>query len=30
MKLSNNPLAVASKRLRMKKRTQDDEHLPLL
>jgi hypothetical protein len=30
MKLSNNPTAVASKRLRMRKRTRDDEHLPLL
>jgi hypothetical protein len=30
MKLSNNPAAVASRRLRMKKRTRDDEHLPLL
>jgi hypothetical protein len=30
IKLSNNPAAVASKRLRMRKRTHDDEHLPLL
>jgi hypothetical protein len=30
LKLSNNPAAVASKRLRMKKRGHDDEQLPLL
>ena len=30
MKLSNNPAIIASRRLRMIKRTQDDEHLPLL
>jgi hypothetical protein len=30
MKLLNNPAAVASRRLRMRKRTRDDEHLPLL
>jgi hypothetical protein len=30
MKLSNNPIAVASRRLRMRKRTWENEHLPLL
>jgi hypothetical protein len=30
MKLSNNPTAVASRRLRMRKRTRDGEQLPLL
>jgi hypothetical protein len=30
MRLSNNPAAVASRRLRMRKRTRDNEHLPLL
>jgi hypothetical protein len=30
MRLSNNLAAVASTRLRMRKRMQDDEHLPLL
>jgi hypothetical protein len=30
MKLSNNPATVASRRLQMRKRTQDDKHLPLL
>jgi hypothetical protein len=30
MKLLNNLAAVASKRLQMRKRTRDDEHLPLL
>jgi hypothetical protein len=29
LKLSNNPVAVASRRLWFKKRTQDDEHVPL-
>jgi hypothetical protein len=30
MKLSNNPTAVASRRLQMIKRTRDDKHLPFL
>jgi hypothetical protein len=28
LKLSSNPTAVAFRRLRLKKRTQDDEHVP--
>jgi hypothetical protein len=30
MKLLNNQAAVASRRLRMRKKMRDDEHLPLL
>jgi hypothetical protein len=30
LKLSNNPAAIASKRLRMRKKGRDDEQLPLL